>query len=316
MIIDKKTVNVGRKQEITYSVPLVSGKNEFKATGFNIDRTESIPVNLIVNRNSVESSINLYLMAIGVNTYKNAVYNLTYAKPDAEMFVKKVESVGSSLFKNIYKYEFYDANATRLNIETTFNKIMTEAKPEDVFVFYFAGHGVMSEEEDGLPAEFYLIPHDVVKMYGRNDLLSTKGLSASWLKDNCANIKAQKQLLLLDACHSGGAVESFAMLRDAATEKAILQLARSAGITVLAASGTEQSAAEFGQLGHGVFTFAVLEGLDGLADGKKDGKITVKEIEAYLNDRVPALTLQYRGVEQYPNSYGRGQDFPIGVVKK
>lgn len=316
LILDKKTTQIGRKQEITYSVPLVAGKNEFKATGFNIDRTESIPVNLVINRNAVESSINLYLMCIGINAYKNSVYNLTYAKPDAQSFVQKVEQYSSDLFKKINKYEFYDNMATRTNIEDAVNKIIAEAKPEDVFVFYYAGHGVMSEEEDGLPAEFYLIPHDVVKMYGRNDLLSTKGLSASWLKDNCAKIKAQKQLLLLDACHSGGAVESFAMMRDAATEKAILQLARSAGITVLAASGTEQSAGEYAQLGHGVFTFSLLEGMDGAADGKKDGKITVKELEAYLNDRVPALTLQYRGVEQYPTGFSRGHDFPIGMVKK
>ncbi|MBL8012393.1 MAG: hypothetical protein JNN05_00960, partial [Candidatus Omnitrophica bacterium] len=76
-----------------------------------------------------------------------------------------------------------------------------------------------------------------------------------------------------------------------------------------------QFAAEFKQLGHGVFTYALLKGLSGEGDGNKDGRITVKELEAYLNDRVPELTKKYRGTAQYPNSYARGQDFPIGVVK-
>jgi uncharacterized caspase-like protein len=46
-------------------------------------------------------------------------------------------------------------------------------------------------------------------------------------------------------------------------EKAILKLTRSVGIIILAATGTEQVAAEFAKLGHGVFTNALLEGLSG-----------------------------------------------------
>jgi hypothetical protein len=58
----------------------------------------------------------------------------------------------------------------------------------------------------------------------------------------------------------------------------------------------------------------LIEGLIGAADGApKDGKITVKELEAYLNEKVPELTKQYRGTAQYPNSFAKGQDFPIGL---
>jgi len=39
----------------------------------------------------------------------------------------------------------------------------------------------------------------------------------------------------------------------------------------------------------------------------------VSELEAFLNDIVPELSRQYRGKAQYPNSYARGQDFPLGV---
>lgn len=103
-------------------------------------------------------------------------------------------------------------------------------------------------------------------------------------------------------------------MRGASEEKAILQLARSAGVVVMASTGTEQFATEFAQLGHGAFTYTLLKGLDGEADGSpKDGKITVKELEAYLGDKLPEITKQYRGAAQYPNSYARGQDFPIGV---
>ena len=57
-------------------------------------------------------------------------------------------------------------------------------------------------------------------------------------------------------------------------------------------------ATEFGKLGHGVFTYALLKGLSGEADGApNDGKVTIKELEAYINDQVPELTKLYRGNE-------------------
>ena len=121
-------------------------------------------------------------------------------------------------------------------------------------------------------------------------------------------------MIVLDACQSGGAVETFSM-RGATEQKAILQLARSAGLVVMASTGTEQYATEFQALGHGVFTYALLQGMQGGADGGlKDGKITVKELDAFINDQVPVLTQKHKGQAQYPNSYLRGQDFPIVIV--
>jgi uncharacterized caspase-like protein len=128
-------------------------------------------------------------------------------------------------------------------------------------------------------------------------------------------IKAQKQLFVFDACQSGGAMQAFAM-RGAAEEKAMAQLARSAGIVVLSASGTEQFATEFNDLGHGTFTYALIEGLQCQADGgTKDRKITVNELKAWIEDRVPELTEKYKGTAQYPTGYSRGQDFPIVICK-
>ncbi|HEY9282813.1 MAG TPA: caspase family protein, partial [Pyrinomonadaceae bacterium] len=194
-------------------------------------------------------------------------------------------------------------------------RVAAAAQPGDAFVFYYAGHGVMSEGLDGAQPEFHLAPHDVTQLYGNEAMLAERGVSARLLRDWCRKVAAQKQLIVLDACQAGGAVETFAALRGVSEEKAILQLARSVGIIILAATGTEQVAAEFTKLGHGAFTYALLEGLSGKADGGSapDGKITVKELEAFLNDAVPELTRQYRGTPQFPNSYSRGQDFPLGV---
>ena len=65
-----------------------------------------------------------------------------------------------------------------------------------------------------------------------------KGISATEIRNLTQSIKAQKQIIILDACQSGGAVETFAR-RGAAEEKAIVQLARSSGAVLLASTGTE-----------------------------------------------------------------------------
>ena len=192
------------------------------------------------------------------------------------------------------------------------HKIKQNAKQEDVFIFYFAGHGVISIDDNPL---FYLIPHDVTRLHENNEVLGTKGISAEELENFSLNLKAQKQLFIFDACQSGAMAEMLAM-RGAAEEKAIAQLARSTGTYWLAATGSDQFATEFATLGHGLFTYAVLEGLKGAADGASaDKKITVKELSAYLDEKVPELSEKYKGSLQFPTIYGYGNDFPITIIK-
>ncbi len=298
----------------SYTVSLLPGTNQFQAIALNKERTESNPDELIVEFKAAQATSDLYVFVVGINTYKNGTYNLNYGRADAEAFLNALQQRSKPIFKRIIPYRLFDGEAIRPTIESTFRSIAGSAKPQDAFVFYYAGHGVMSEGSDAASSDFYLIPADVTKLYGDDQLLASKAISAPDLKTLCTSIKAQKQLIVLDACQSGGAVESFAS-RGATEERAIIQLARSAGTVLLASTGTQQYATEFSSLSHGVFTYAILEGLSGAADGgdPKDGKITVKELEAYLNDKVPQLTKQYRGTAQYPNSYARGQDFPLSV---
>ncbi len=296
-----------------FNVTLLPGVNVFRSTAFNKERTESNPAEIRIELRSVEAASDLYILAIGLNEYKNTRYNLNYGRADAQAFADAVEQRGRGIFKQINKHLIFDADATRANIEAAFNQIIKQARPQDAFVFYYAGHGVMSESDDKKPADFYLVPYEVVRIYGDDGSLTTNGIAARNLREFFKNVRAQKQLIILDACESGGAVETIAM-RGASEEKAIMQLARSAGVAVLASAGQDQVATEFGKLGHGVFTYALLKGLSGEADGApRDGKITIKELEAYINDQVPELTKLYRGKRQDPNSWTRGQDFPIAI---
>ena len=230
---------------------------------------------------------------------------------DALGFKLQIEQGSSAIFSSIKTVYLTNADATKPRILQEINNIKSQAKQEDIFIFYYAGHGVMSDEQ--IP-QFYIIPHDVTQLYGNDESLRTNGISASELKVFSTAIKSQKQLYILDACQSGGMVGMLAA-RGAAEEKAVNQLARSTGTFWLAASGSEQFAGEFTQLGHGLFTYCILQGLTGKADGQNDKKVTVQELNSYLNDQVPILSKQYKGSAQYPNIYGYGNDFPIILVK-
>jgi uncharacterized caspase-like protein len=152
-------------------------------------------------------------------------------------------------------------------------------------------------------------------LYGKDDLLKEKAISATELKQYSQAINAQKQIFILDACHSAGALDAIAS-RGGAEERAIAQLARSTGTFWLTSSGTDQFATEFEKLGHGLFTYALLEGLNGDADSNKDQQLTIRELSTYIENTVPDLSEKLKGSLQFPSAYSYGNDFPVAVYKK
>ncbi|OAV44973.1 caspase family protein [Lewinella sp. 4G2] len=300
----------------TYNVRLLEGDNDFRAVAVNAQRTESAPALLRLTYTAPASApekkgITLHLITIGINEYKNRKYNLNYAEADAGGIDAQLSGGMASIVSETRRYPIRNDRATRSDIIAALEKIRQEAKPEDLLVFYYAGHGVMTE---GVDRDFYLIPHDLTQLYGNDDGLKAKGISATELKAISSAIAARKQLYILDACHSASAVETIAT-RGAAEERAIAQLARSTGTHWLTSTGSEQLASEFDDLGHGAFTYAVLEALKGKAAGD-DTRVTVNELKAYLDRVVPELTEQKTGTAQYPASFGFGQDFPVAVGRR
>ena len=310
---DVKTTGEGQKRSKTYAVEMVNETNEFRVKVVNFQKIESRTDELVIEyTGEVIATSTLHILAVGINKYKNESYNLNYAQPDAFSFVEKINERSRGIFKGVNRVEIYDEDATKENITTGFKSMIARAKPEDVFMFYYAGHGTLDEKNN---EEYYLVPTDITKLYGDPTQLHARGISATDIKNFLTQIKSQKQIILMDACHSGGAVKSFSTRGVASDEKAMVQLARSSGVVMIASSGTKQLATEFEALKHGVFTYALLEALDGKADNG-DRKITVNELKFYMEERVPELTKQYGGQAQYPTGYITGNDFPISILEK
>ncbi len=306
-------VTKGKVIEQKYNIALTPGENIFEAVAWNKQRTESERAVVSIFYTGSEPAANLYTISIGMNNYLNQELNLNYSVNDAREVLSGITSGGSQLFDSIYSYFIVNEEFTKEKCDSIFSEIIENAKSTDVFVLYYAGHGVSSEE---LNNEFFIIPYDVVQLYGDTATLREKALSATELRNYSRKIKAEKQLFIFDACQSGSATDNF-LVRGGIRQKAIEQLARSAGIGLITASGSDQFANEAKELEHGIFTYALLEILTGknIAD-ESSKKVSISEIKAYLDERVPELSRQYKGKPQYPTAILRGHDFPLVLISK
>ena len=313
-----------------YQVALLPGQNTLRAIALNTQRTESQPDDIVVNFSSptnptpstqvpiasntkrgpvatIEKTATLHLIVVGINAYKNPKMSLNYALADATAFKDELEKDAKTVLSNVKTYFVTDGEADKNGISNAFAAVKQNSKPQDVFIFYYAGHGVIGDDK-----EFYLVPNDVTDLKNVQAELVQKGIAAKVLQQYAIDIQAQKQLFILDACQSGGAFEAM-LTNDGNQQKSIAVVARSTGTHWMAASGSQQFAQEFSQLGHGAFTYVLLQALQGA--GATDKLVTVNGLKSFLQLNVPALMKKYNGAEQYPSSYGYGIDFPVGVLK-
>lgn len=310
-----KQFEEGDKLRLNFTAEMVPGNNIFKATAFSNGRLEGKSQPIVIKYDAPKPASTLYILAAGVDKYENSKYNLSFAKADAQGIIGAFSGGENSLYKEVKVKGLYDENATIKNLRKAFEEIAAEAKPEDIFVFYFSGHGATDEDEEGNQTDFFFILHEVQQIYGAPSLRDPFALTGQELKEWSLKIKAQKQLILIDACQSGQALQQFAM-RGPQAEKAIIELSKSRGLYVIAASEAEQTAKEVRELGHGVFTWSLMEGLKCNADFfEKDGIINVKELNLYMNKKVKELAQKYNLTPQRPVSWEYMNDFPVKVCE-
>lgn len=304
----------GFGKKIALETHLIPGKNHLEVNLTTIDGLSTSPQFLEIYFDTLGGQTELFVLSLGINQYENPNYNLKYAGNDAKSFNKAIESGAKELFHKVYSFHLEDKKVTKQRVHEELEKIKAQMGPEDVFVFYYAGHGMMFNNEDN-SSDFYLIMSDITNLYGEKKMLDQKGISAKELLEISKNLPAQKQVFVLDACQSGAALKDLA-IRGVEREKTLARLARNTGTFFLTAAQDAEFANEVGALEHGVFTYAILELLEGSTALKNnDETISIYELKSYVETRVPELSREHKGSPQYPTGYSFGNDFPIGVVK-
>jgi len=300
-----KMTKKGQYAMETFDLQLVPGDNEISVSAFSKGEIESGLETVNIIYKGLQKTSDCYVLSVGINLYENESLNLTYAKPDARAFSSFMNSKGSNLFLKVHSFNLFDSDATKEKILSTLDNISKMMKKEDVFIFFYAGHG----STEG--SNFYFITSEITGLYQQDKLKNA--LLVNELQEKFKMLPALKQVVFIDACHSGSSVEVLAM-RGASEEKALAQLSRSSGVHVMASSESDQQSAEITSLGHGVFTYVLLEALNGKADGAPaDSKITVYEIKSYIDDQVPEVSFSLIRHKQFPSTFSIGHDFPVAL---
>ena len=285
-----------------FEVELLPGKNEFRVVGLSRDFIESRPAKITVSYSGAELRSTLHLVTIGINKYRNPALNLNYGVPDAKGINEFFQAQPLKLFKEVKIHALFDKDATRAAIIDVMEDL-EDTRPEDVVIVYLAGHG------DTIGEDWYFMPTEIAYPE-RPDHVRENGIRSSELDEWIANAPAQKIVMLMDSCKSGAALTT---TRGFEERKALSRLARAAGIHVVAAAAKSQFAIELDALGHGAFTYALLEGLAGKADQSDDGTVSIRELTGYSEDRLPDISEEASGEPQFPVINSRGNDFPIAV---
>jgi len=288
----------------TFEVKLTPGANKFRTIAMSRDMIESKPAKVQVAYSGAERKSTLHVVTIGINAYRNPALALNYGVPDALGIEQFFASQPKTLFKDIKTYKVLDKQATKPGIRKALANLKGVSS-DDVLVVYLAGHG------DSIGDTWYFMPYDVVYPE-REDHVREKGITSQELEAWINEVPAQKVVMLMDACKSGAALTR---TRGFEERKALSRLSRASGMHIIAAAAKDQFAVEFEQLGHGAFTYTLLDGLSGLADeGKRsDGLVSIREINRYVEDQLPELSEANGNEPQFPVISSRGTNFPLAV---
>jgi len=306
---------------VTVTVPAATGDQTVN-WHLSSDGVGSTPHEVLGNLTLGEADQNVYLplvlrdyprkfaIVVGVADYAQ-VRDLAYTDDDAVSFHQELLADGGFASDNVLL--LLDSNATKANIQ---DKITSWLAPrenrDDLVIFYFAGHGSNGsdvspyDESDG--QDEYILPYDADQYgsnYIRDDELDT------WLD----GLDSQHVVVILDTCYSGGFIGSAALqeeLRcrclpaaDGARAQALPGdgFARDidgSGRLVITASAEDESSYESDSLGHGVFTYYLLQGLDRSSADTHDGNgwISGEEAYDYLAPRVSSYTSDQQNPQQ------------------
>ncbi|RPI08782.1 MAG: hypothetical protein EHM71_07580 [Zetaproteobacteria bacterium] len=245
-----------------------------------------------------------WAVVIGVGRYDRPdVPALRYAVADAERFHDVLVTQSGFQKENVLLLtDKTERKPTLRNIKWALGTFLARsAQKDDLVVIFFAGHGApeidpRGVESDGLAK--YLVPADA----DPDDLYST-GLPMDELATIFSRIESDQVVVFLDACYSGAAGgRTFASRRTRASridDVFLERLTRSKGRVIVTASRANEVSLELPELGHGVFSHYLIQGIRGTADLDRDGIVSLQELYQYLEQEVSRKSRQAGG-NQHP----------------
>jgi hypothetical protein len=324
--------------ERTIPIKLAAGRNKIQVSVLNSAGAESLYANAEVACTAQRPKPTLYAVAMGVSEYANPEWNLKYAAKDARDILERVKSRSGSSYGEIKELLLTDRDATKESLGKI-REFLSKATVDDTVLMFVAGHGLLDSKYD-----YYFGTSDI-----DFDNPSANGIAFEEFDDLLAELPCLRKSLLIDTCHAGELDEDekkmlasaqanpshvVAMLPSGARGMTIkpiegargksewydrlqglfVDLRRGSGSTILSSSAGAEYALESSEQKNGLFTYAVLEALDGKegSDANKDGSVTMSELADYVKTRVAALTNN----KQSPNVRRVNLEADFALTKK
>lgn len=264
-----------------------------------------------------------FAVVIGVSQYQYndiGLNNLTYADKDADALNRWLTENGGFSPSDILFMT--NKNATLSAVRDSLNRFLSKATENDLVLFYLAGHGTPDPFD---PRELYFLVYDSKIA----DLKNTGFPMVELKRIIDAKLKSKRAIFLLDTCHSAGISGKKIVVvsnddkpagktktRDVGERKleqeveikndineVSARLFSSSGRAILTSSDTNETSREsviWGG-GHGVFTWALLEGLRGEADANTDKIISTDELFAFVRQKVRTETKEKQNPRLFSN---------------
>lgn len=298
--------------------------NKITIKAYNKDgNLASEPKNILVlpsKKEGAEQS-KIFAIIVGTSTYGEESLNLKYAAKDANDFAAALEGATSNLIGgNNLNMTVLTTDGeketwpTKENIKKAFEKYSLEAKARDYLVVYLAGHGTNTGGEQ---SDFYYLTCTATKGEIRDEKTRVNdAISSTELTEYIKRVPAIKQVMIVDACHSGTLTSALggSKAMDSEEIRAFERMKDRTGLFLLAGSAADAVSYETSMYGQGLLTYALLFGMKGAA--LKDGElIDVLDLFQFAAQKVPQLAKDIGGIQKPEVRVPRSvESFPIGKM--
>jgi tetratricopeptide (TPR) repeat protein len=224
-----------------------------------------------------------YAVVVGISDYQDEqIPDLRFADKDAEAFASFLRSPAGGSLDNDHLKVLINEQATQAQFGAALDWLWEVAAENDRVIIYFSGHGDVERKSITQPG--YLLCWDAPSsVYMAGGAFNIRDLN-----DVVSTISIQnkaKVILVTDACRAGKL--SGSVIGGAQATAANLAKQYANEIKILSCQPDEYSVeGEQWGGGRGAFSYHLLDGLYGMADGNSDLNVSLKEIGRYLEDNV------------------------------
>jgi len=236
-------------------------------------------------------------VVVGVEVYPY-LPDVPYANRDAQAFKQFLRLTRGVPVEHV---EFLDGSPSKEKIETAVGVALESVGPGGTLWFYFSGHGIASRVD----GRRLLLGGDTQP---EDESFESRAVDLDVVKARFEASEAANVVVVVDACYTGFGREGRQLQPGEKGGFVPHNAIVAQGIVAeWAASRENQTSLPYDPAQQGLFTYFLVGGLKGWADGvesgERDGKVTMAEVDTYVTRALHELGAAQHPVLAYEDRY-------------